>query len=118
MKKTSTAVLLSTLVYPGSGHLYLKHYIQGLVLVAISTMALYFLLLTTVEIAQGISDQILLGEISLDFIKITEMISTQLENRDTQVINWATYSFFICWLIGIVDSYRLACIEDKKISNL
>jgi len=38
MSRSTTAVLLSALVLPGAGHLYLKHYPRGLALIAISLM--------------------------------------------------------------------------------
>jgi hypothetical protein len=41
MSKSMTAVLLSALVLPGAGHLYLKHFPRGLALIAISLACLW-----------------------------------------------------------------------------
>jgi len=114
MRKPLTAVLLSALVYPGSGHFYLKKYYQAVILGVIATVSLYFLLLTTIEVAREISDKILLGEIPVDLVKIKEVMSAHLARIDSRVVNVATYSFFTCWLIGVVDSYRSSHREGKK----
>ena len=113
MSKSQNAVLLSAFVYPGSGHFYLKKYVQGIILAGVATASLYFLLLTTIEMAQEISDKILSGEIPVDVARIAEAILEQLASSNTQLINIATYSFIICWLISMFDSYRLGCKEDK-----
>lgn len=114
MSKSLKALLLSAFVYPGSGHFYLKKHVQGMLLAVVATVALYFLLSTTVEIAQGISDKILSGEIFADVVRITEEISMQSGSSDTLPINIATCTFFICWLISLIDSYRLGRREERN----
>ncbi len=114
MSKSLTAVLLSAFVYPGSGHFYLKKHIQGLLFASVATVSLYFLLVTVVKMAQDISDKILNGEIPIDVIEITEVILKLLEDSGIHQVNIATSVFFICWLVSIVDSYRLGRIEESN----
>jgi hypothetical protein len=113
MSKSLKAALLSAFIFPGVGHFFLKKYVQGLLLAGIATVCLYLLLVTTIAVAQEISDKILSGEISMDIVRITEAISIQLANSSIQQINITTSLFFICWLVSIIDSYRLGYIEDK-----
>jgi uncharacterized protein DUF6677 len=118
LRKSIKAALFSAFIFPGSGHLLLKKYVQGVLLVSISTVCLYFLISNTVEIAQEISDKILSSEIPIDVDSIRKAISMQLESRDTQLINISTYLFFICWLISIIDSYRLGYLVGKDVKKV
>ena len=107
MKKTTTAILLSALVIPGAGHLYLKNKLSGFVLMSITIAALYVLVMTIIEKATLITDKILNGNIQPDITAITELVRSELSNADTAAANVATIVFAVVWLIGIADSYRL-----------
>ncbi len=106
MKKSTRAALLSAFIFPGAGHLYLKKYIPGTVLAGISFIALYQVVSETVEQAYRISEQLLNGTAPLDAGAITELIAGQSAAAGTQSLNIAMSAFLLCWLIGIIDSYR------------
>lgn len=101
------AALLSALVFPGCGHLLLKSYLKAALLAATAIACLYLLLSNIVEVAEGISVKIQTGEIPLEVAPITEAISNQLAGGSTQQINVSTFFLLFCWLVGIVDSYRV-----------
>lgn len=113
MKKSLKAGLFSAFVFPGAGHLYLKKYIQAALLILVSVACVGVLLSVAMEKAQQISDKILAGEIPLDLARITAEISSQVGAGGTQNADIATYVLLICWLVGIIDSYRLGRIQDK-----
>lgn len=114
MKKSTKAVLLSALVFPGSGHLYLKKYMTGALLAGTSFAAIYFLLSKSMEQAFEISDRILRGEAQLDIQAITEQVAQQANGADAQLLNLTTIALFIFWLAGIIDAYRVGRIQDKN----
>ncbi len=114
MKKPTKAALLSALVFPGLGHLYLKKHISGLVLIGISTGAVYYLISKTIERTLQIVEKIQSGNVPLDLTAIMELVSQQSTGTEAQLLNIATLVVIICWFIGIVDSYRVACIQDKN----
>lgn len=113
MAKSVKAALFSALVFPGSGHFFLKRHIQGFLLAAVSIVCVYALLSTAVEKAQEISLKIQSGEIPLDLSRITEEVSKQAASNGTELANISTYLLLICWLVGIIDSYRVGRIQDK-----
>jgi len=80
-------------------------------LTIISIVCLYVIVVATVEIAQEISTKIQTGEIPLDVNKIAEALSKQTDSAD--MVNVATYLFGICWIIGIIDSFRIGRLQDK-----
>jgi len=114
LSKSFKAALLSAFIYPGSGHFFLKKPVQGALLAGVATVCLCLLLVTTVEIAQQISDRILSGEIPMDIARITQEILKQLASSSIHQINITTSLIFISWLVSIIDSYRLGSLEDKS----
>ncbi len=107
MSKSLKAALLSALVFPGIGHFLLKKPVQGVLLSGVAIVCLYFLLTTAVEIAQQLSVKVQTGEIPMDVEKISEMVSQQLVGSDDQRINMPSLLLVICWLVGVVDSFRI-----------
>jgi TM2 domain-containing membrane protein YozV len=113
MSKTLKAVLFSAFVFPGSGHLYLRKPVQGSLLIAVSIACITILLFVAVDKAQQISAKILSGEIPLDVTRIIEEITKHAATNGAQWADISTYLLLICWLIGIVDSFRVGRLRGK-----
>ena len=113
MKKSNKAVLLSALVFPGAGHLLLKRYITGAVLVCAALAALYLIVADILEKALAIVEKIERGEISPDVAAIAELLSRQPMGNESQLLGAALPVLVICWVIGIADSYRCGRALDK-----
>jgi len=45
---------------------------------------------------------------------IAELVSRQSTGPEMQLLNIATAVLVVCWLVGIVDSYRLGHMLDRK----
>ena len=114
MKKSTKAVLLSVFVFPGVGHIYLKKYITGGVLIGTSFAAMYYLISKTIEKALQISEKLQSGDVPLDVEAITELVSKQSTGTEAQLMNIATAAVLICWVIGIVGSYRVSRVPGKN----
>jgi hypothetical protein len=118
MSKSLKAALFSALLFPGSGHLYLRKYLVGFLLVVVSVVCLYLLISTAIEVAEVVSAEMLNGEIPLDTQSITEEISKQRANTGSQLADISSYLLLFCWLGGIVDSFRLGRLEDRRAKTL
>jgi hypothetical protein len=114
VKKSTKAVLLSAFIFPGIGHIFLKKYISGVMLAGVAFAALYYMTSKIVEKAFQITEKIQTGDVQLDVESITELVSKQSTVTDDQQLSIATVAFIICWLVGIIDSYRVGCLRDKK----
>jgi len=114
MKKSTAAALLSAFVFPGAGHLYLKKYIPGIVLIGALLVAVYYVITKSIESALQIVDKIQTGDVPLDAAAITELVSKQSAGTDSQLIKFATLAILICWVFGIIDSYRVGRMRDKS----
>jgi len=114
VKKSSKAALLSALVFPGIGHLYLKSVMSGIALVATALAAITYVISKAIERALQISEKLQSGDVPLDIETITELVSQQSSGTDVLRLNIATTVFIVCWLIGIFDSYRVGNGQDKN----
>jgi len=114
MKRSTKAVLLSALVFPGVGHIYLKKYVPGSLLAGAALTSLYYLTAKAVTRAMQIVDKILSGEIQPDIAVITELVSKQPAGTEALLINIATAIFTISWIAGMVDAYRVGRLHDSE----
>jgi len=117
MKLSLKAALFSAFIFPGSGHFLLKKPVPGSLLAGVSILCVWALLSTALEKAQEISLKIQSGEVQLDISRITEEVSKQVAGGGTQLAEIATYLLLICWLLGIVDSYRVGWLQNKANST-
>lgn len=106
MSKSLRAALLSALLFPGSGHLWLRHFKTAAALIAISLIALVVVFNFVAGQVRAIVDRILAGDIPLDPIAITEQVTRATTSSDIANVRIALWVLVICWVIGIVDSYR------------
>ena len=106
MTKTTKALLLSALVFPGCGHLHLKRYSMAAMLISITIVCTYILLSSAVDIANDISGQIMRGELALDVQQISDAISLALSQNNPLSITLCSWLLGISWLLAIVDIWR------------
>lgn len=114
MKSSTKAALLSALLFPGSGHFYLKKYISGSALFVLTGAGLWYLVTTVVERAMLLVEQIQSGVVAPDVAAISDLVAKQSAAFDYQLANIATWVITVCWVIGIVDSFRVGSAKDKN----
>jgi len=115
MKRWTKAVLLSGLIFPGVGHMYLKQYLRGSVLMLSALAAFSVIANTVMQRAMAVVDQINRGDIPLDTGTIAEMVSNPADGAESLAGNIAVMVLGACWLIGIIDSYRLGIAQQDRI---
>jgi hypothetical protein len=107
MSKALKGALLSGLVFPGFGQVILKHYKRGVILMLTVLASLSVVVAKAVQQALAILDQIKSegGVISMSTIsKAANQAST---TSDSRMINLVLVFIVLCWIIGIVDAYRI-----------
>jgi hypothetical protein len=113
MKRSSKAALLSGLIFPGIGHIVLKQYLRGSVLMLFALVALSVIVTRIYQRALTIVDRINSGDIPIDTGAIAEMVSNSTSGADSFIENIAVIVLGACWLIGLIDSYRLGVAQEK-----
>lgn len=112
MKKSTKAALLSGLIFPGVGQLYLKKYLSALVLLGAACFMIYFIFVNALEQATQIVERIQNGEAAADLTSITGMVSAQSASEEG-LLNMAPTAFLFIWVLGIVHAYSLGRRQDK-----
>ena len=113
MTKSTKAALLSGLIFPGIGHIVLKQYLRGSILTMISLLAVSAMVKVAFQRAQIIVDRVVSGEIPLETGAISELVTNSSNDSDSLIPSISVIVFFACWLIGIMDSYRVGMVLDK-----
>ena len=91
-------------MFPGLGHIYLKQYLSGTVLGSVSLVAMYYLIDKSLEIAAQVLAKLESGGLMVNAEAISELVSN---GSDIQSINVATTVLAICWVVAIIDLYRI-----------
>lgn len=111
MKKSSKAALLSGLILPGIGHLFLREYFRGSALVVLSLAALSVVVTKAYQHAILIVDRVVSGDVAMEAGAIAQAVSNSTTIADSVVEN-AVVVLVACWLVGIMDSYRLGTVQE------
>ncbi len=112
MKRSSKAALLSGLIFPGIGHMVLKQNLRGSVLMLSALVALSVIVTRVFQRALTIVDRINSGDIPIETGVIAELVSNSTTGVDSFIENTAVIVLGACWLIGIIDSYRLGAAQE------
>ena len=106
MKKSTVAVLLSLLVFPGAGHVYLKRALRGLAFVVPALLAAAYVFNQALDEANKIVGQLTSGAMPLDPAAMAAQI--EQSGGNTTLANLASAVMLICWLGSAVDAWLLA----------
>jgi hypothetical protein len=107
------AALLSGLVFPGVGHLYLRRYLRGVVIAAGAAALSYFIISVAVDSAFDIAGKIQSGDVPLNVESISGLVSKASQGNEHST-DIATMVLFALWVIGIVDSYRVGRARERS----
>jgi len=118
VKKAVKAVLFSALLFPGAGHLVLKRFATGFTLVLLTLAALGTLVTLAVQRAMTVVDQISVGEVGFDAQSIEAAVEASGSNSGDLLGNVCLVVIAVCWVAGIVDSYRLGRGGDPPPAQL
>lgn len=117
MKRSTKAVLLSALVFPGVGHLYLRRWAAGIVLLGVAGYAVYAIVSVTMNIAMDVVQKIESSGVTPDVDTISRLVTEQLSGSE-QATNMATWAFAACWLMGVIGSYIHGRAQDQRDGGL
>jgi hypothetical protein len=112
MKKSLKGALLSALVYPGVGQLWLKHVLRGIAWVAAVSVALAVIVMKAAQQALSILERVESEGGAVDLIAIAR--AARLSSSDDAAIRYATLALMLGWLGSIVDAYFLGRGKDLE----
>jgi len=106
MNKAIKAALLSGLVFPGSGQMYLKRYWRGLIMMLLVLSGLIILVAGATVTALETLKTLQIGDKAADMNAISNIAATSTTNIFTDY--WPISLFMVCcWIFSVIDAYRL-----------
>ena len=114
MSPSTKAVLLSALICPGAGHMYLKQPARATALFITIFVALWIIVSNALDHATTILNQIQSQGLAIDINNIAEISAEAAQNSDDMSSNFALIALLICWIFAIVDAYRLGKIKEAS----
>lgn len=105
LSRAGQALLWSAVLFPGAGHLHLKHFKRGIALIGVTLLSLSVLLFEFVRLAMQVIESTLANAITLDVPRLAAAI-LQAGAAD-QVLMASLWALGLCWLFGMFDAYRL-----------
>ena len=114
MSRSATAVVLSALVLPGAGHLYLKHYRRGIAFIVVSLACLWILVDRVMQQASAVLEQLEAAGGAVDPGQLTDWAAQASSASGGTPATVASLVLAACWLVGIVDAYRLGKLDKGQ----
>jgi hypothetical protein len=114
MSRSTTAVVLSALVLPGAGHLYLKHARRGVAFIMISLACLWLIVDRALQHVSAVLERLASEGGALDADSISDLVAQTSSSPGSAVATAATLVLAGCWLAGIADAYRLGKKRDGQ----
>lgn len=106
MRTENNAVLASTLLFPGAGHIILNKRVVGICLIAVAGLAFIVLAYDAFRITQEITQEILSSGAIPNVFVLRDMIYDGLLGQDSPRFKTCISVLIGTWLIGIIDTLR------------
>jgi hypothetical protein len=112
MNNSIKGALLSGLVFPGVGQVFLRYYWRGMAFILTVSIILLVFVVKAVQQAFTILEKIEAegGVISLD--TITNVVTQASTPSNSLTFNILFFFLILCWIIGVVDAYRVGRRKD------
>lgn len=101
MKKSTTAIALSALGFPGAGQLYLKRYISGGLLTGVTIVALFVLSVALFEVTNSIAEKIVNGDMPVDIPMVMALVSQQITTDEIPLAHKAIKVIVVTWIASL-----------------
>jgi len=115
MNNSLKGALLSGLIFPGLGQVVLKHYKRGAVIMLTVLVCLSVVVVRAVQHALAILEKIELEGGAISMSTISNAATQASTNSGSLTFNLFLLLIIVCWIIGVVDAYRIG--RKKDIGN-
>lgn len=114
MKQSLRGALFSGLVFPGLGQVILKHHKRGIALMLIVLACVSGIVVIAVQKAFAILEMIESEGGTLDMGTISNAAAQASTASGSFIVNLLLVAILLCWIIGIVDAYRIGKRKDLE----
>ncbi|OEU68072.1 MAG: hypothetical protein BBJ57_11855 [Desulfobacterales bacterium PC51MH44] len=121
MNNSLKGAVLSGLVFPGLGQVVLKHYKRGAVLILTVLLSLSVIVVKVVQQALAILEKIESEGGTIDKNTISNAAAQASTTFGSLTFNLVLLLIMLCWIIGVVDAYRIGKkmdIEENLMNHI
>jgi len=108
---------LSGAVFPGLGQLALRRYGRGIVLMLTTLASLAVLVVIAVQRALAILEEIASEGGAMDMSTILSAATQASTSSDSVLFTVVLLFLILCWIVGVVDAYRIGKKMDSGESS-
>ena len=112
MNNSLKGAFWSGLIFPGLGQVVLKHYKRGAVIMLAVLAGLSVIVVQAVQKAFIILEKIKSEGGTIDMNTILDAASQASTNSESLIFGFAVSLITFCWIIGLVDAYRIGKKKD------
>ncbi|TET68428.1 MAG: hypothetical protein E3J56_11415 [Candidatus Aminicenantes bacterium] len=112
MNNSLKGAFLSGLVFPGLGQVVLKHYKRGVVIMLTVLVSLSVIVIEAVQKAFTILEKIESEGGAIDMNTISNAATQVSTTSDSLIFSFALLLIIFCWIIGVVDAFRIGKKKD------
>ena len=114
MNHSLKGAFLSGLVFPGLGQVVLKHYKRGAVIMLTVLASLSLIVIEAVQKAFTILEKMESEGGSIDMNTISNAATQASTTSDSLIFSFALLLIIFCWIIGVVDAFRIGKKKDME----
>ncbi len=112
MNNSLKGAFLSGLIFPGLGQVVLKHYKRGAVIILTVLVSLSIVVVKAVQHALAILEKIQSEGGAISMSTISDAATQASTTSGSLTFNLALLLVILCWIIGVVDAYRIGKKKD------
>ena len=112
MNNSLKGALLSGLIFPGLGQIVLKHYKRGAVIMLTVLVSLSVVVVKAVQHALAILEKIESEGGAISMSTISNAATQASTTSVSLTFNLILLLIILCWIIGVVDAYRIGKKKD------
>ncbi len=112
MKNSLKGAFLSGLIFPGLGQIVLKHYKRGAVIMLTVLVSMSVFVVKVVQHALDILEKIESQGGAISMSTISNAATQASTTSGNLTLNIVLLLVILCWIIGVVDAYRIGKIKD------
>ena len=116
MNNSFKGALYSGLVFPGLGQVVLKKHKKGIPLILVVAVSVVIFITKALQEAFAILNIIESSGGAIDMNTISRAANQAVTSSDSLTLELLLYFIILCWIIGIIDAYRIG--RKKDIENL
>jgi TM2 domain-containing membrane protein YozV len=114
MRLAIKAALLSGLVFPGLGQIYLKRPVRGIAFIMVTLGSMILLVADLTRQATVALERLAAGGGAIDMTTISDAAARAATDAGSLRTNLLLGLLFGCWLLATVDAYRLGRQKERS----